>query len=198
MKPNPNVFTFLDLELNNPKTTQDIIQIGTVVGNVETGEVLEKLLINVNSQTILSEYISNLTGITQEDHDAGLCLIAATVKLCDLHKKYNSHPSVVQWGHGDLDLLKNQVNGGIELGCFGWRYIDVKTIFQFICLAEDKKLQSGLSKSMNRLGLTFKGTKHTAADDAENTFFTFKYLLDMTRCNNLDNDIIVDQRRISD
>ena len=45
-------------------------------------------------------------------------------------------------------------------------------------MAMDAKTQSGLAKSMVRLGLKFEGTKHNAMDDATNTFYIYRKLLE--------------------
>lgn len=198
-KPNPKIFTSIDLELNNPKSTQDIIQIGAVIGNIETGEILDRFSVNINTGTKLEEFITELTGITQEEHDKGMSLVEAVDQLIAFHKSHDSHTSPITWGNGDIALIKDHMlfKYSRQITEFGWTQRNVKDIFQFICLAEDKGLQSGLSKSMNRLGLKFVGTKHTAEADAENTFRVFKYLYDMTKANNEERDIIVDNRRIS-
>jgi len=66
------IFTSLDLEMAQP--SKKIIQIGAVVGNIVTGEILEKLSIIVNPKEQLTEFIINLTGITQEDVNNGVTL----------------------------------------------------------------------------------------------------------------------------
>jgi inhibitor of KinA sporulation pathway (predicted exonuclease) len=61
--------------------------------------------------------------------------------------------------------------------CFGRRWFDVKTLYIGYCLMNDMKLQAGLAKAMTKFGLAFKGRKHNALDDAENTFTMARTLL---------------------
>ena len=71
MKP-LEIFTSLDLEMNQP--SRKIISIGVVVGNIRTGNILEKLNVFVNPREKLITRIKDLTKITQEDVDSGYTL----------------------------------------------------------------------------------------------------------------------------
>lgn len=172
----------LDLELNQP--SRSIIQIGIVIGNSETGAILEKKewIIYVNEE--INPYITTLTTITQEMVDQGVYILQAYNELVELYKKHNCALNMITWGGGDHSALKE----GLEQYCtnnkidtprweFGYREFDVKTLFQAFSLVVNKKVQSGLAKSMVRVGLNFKGTKHWAPDDAENTFQLMMKLL---------------------
>jgi len=168
------IFTFIDLELAQP--SRKLIQLGAVVGNIKTGQVLERLSVFVNPHEQLSEFIINLTGITQEQVDTGTTLEKMYEQLCSLHKKHGSYRNFVQWGSGDSECIREQMglNGEVFIG--GRRTIDVKTIFIAWRLSQGEKLQSGLAKSLVKLGLKFEGTKHNALSDAENTFRIFMAL----------------------
>ena len=63
---------FLDLEMNNPTENKEIIQIGTCIGNVNTGEVLSKKSYMIKTIEPLTEYITKLTNITQEMVNNGI------------------------------------------------------------------------------------------------------------------------------
>lgn len=172
------IFTSLDLEMAQPSGR--IIQIGACVGNINTGEILESLSVVVNAKETLSDFILGLTGITQDQVDNGETLEEAYLKFKKMHEKYKSHPMIVQWGGGDEWELKSQL---FEQGMskdnwvFGRTTMNVKNVYQSYCLANGAKMQSGLAKSMTKLGLKFIGRKHNAKYDAINTFLLYIELL---------------------
>lgn len=183
---NYNIFTALDLELNQPSGR--IIQIGAVVGNINTGEVLDKISIFVNPQEQLSEFIIGLTKIKQPMVDAGLSLPEAYLQLQAFHKKNGSFYNPITWGGGDTIELKAELQQSPNPPewCFGRRWIDAKTLYVSWRLSNGKPPVGGLAKAMRNLGLQFKGCAHRADDDAENTFRIYAALLeffkfDMTR-----------------
>lgn len=165
----------LDLEFNKP--SDSIIQIGAVIGNLKSGKILEEYSANIFCPEILSPYISKLTGIKQTDIDCGLPLKTAYIHLVQMHEANSCFKNVIQWGNGDSELLKRTLNFNGETFAFGRRYIDVKTLFVSRCFAKNQHSQSGLAKSLLRLGLTFSGKKHNAVDDARNTFIIYRELL---------------------
>lgn len=181
MKP-IEVFTSLDLEMSQP--SKKIIQIGACVGNINTGQIFEKLSIYVNPNEHISPYITNLTKITQQDVDNGLTLEEAYRKLQRMHENYDSFINPITWGGGDsqelLDQLK-QENPNFEGWCFGRRWIDVKTLFVSWRLANKQPIQGGLAKSMTKVGLKFFGQKHNAQSDAENTFLMYIKMLEIMK-----------------
>jgi sporulation inhibitor KapD len=182
----PEIFTSLDLEMNQP--TGKIIQIGAVVGNLKTGEIIDKLSIIVNPHETLGVcedskvHITDLTGITQEQVDKGLELIDAFDVLRTFHEKYGSFINPVTWGGGDAEEIRNQLKSmytieRIGRWPFGRRWIDAKTYYVGYRAIMGKQLAGGLAKAMTKVGLKFEGRKHNALDDAFNTFKMFRRLL---------------------
>lgn len=186
---NSTNFTSIDLELNQPPSPllnsgSFIIQVGWCVGNLKTGEILEKQSRFVQIPEPLNPFITTLTNITQEMLDTqGGTLDRAYQDLRESHLKYNCHPNPITWGGGDSKEMEAQLTELFPESlkdnyfCFGRRWFDTKTVFQLWCLSQDIKMQSGLAKSMTKAGLKFKGTKHRADDDAENTFILAHHLL---------------------
>lgn len=175
-------FLSLDLEMNQPSGT--IIQVGAVVGNLQTGEVIERFCEFVHTDEIISDYIIQLTKVTQADVDSAESLPAVYQKLRDLHKRHQCFRNPLVWGGGDSHELLHQMktrfadfvnkdSAGQAIGdwwCFGHRWLDVKTLCQLIRFAQGFKMQGGLAKTLTYFGMQFRGTKHNAQDDAENTF----------------------------
>jgi len=182
IKPLPTIFTSIDLEMAQP--SGNIISVGYCIGNIYTGEILHKNNILVYQEDIITEYITKLTRITQEDVNSGIALCEAYNKLAEDHKAYNSFWNNLQWGQGDAQELKNQLKAKYSNiydydnnWVFGRGSFDVKKLFQVRCLIKKEKLQSGLAKALTRVGKRFQGTKHNSMDDAVNTFYIFVELL---------------------
>lgn len=171
------IFTALDLEMAQP--SGKIIQIGACVGNITTGEILEKLSVIVNPKEQLSEFIIGLTGITQDQVDNGVTLLEAYLTLKEMHQKYGSFINPITWGGGDSQEIFRQLKSeNIEFEwCLGRRWIDSKTMFVSWRFVNGKPIQGGLAKSLTKVGLKFQGRKHNATDDAVNTFHMYKAML---------------------
>ncbi len=180
-------YTSLDLELNqDPTTGPKIIQIGAAIGNIESGEVVDSLSIFVNPKQQLIPFITQLTRITQEQVDNGVTITQAYRQLVKFHKQHDSFVNPVTWGGGDVEAIKKEVNEEKDLTeVFGWpfgrRWIDAKTLYCAWRIANGQFPAGGLKKSLRNLGLNFKGAAHDAKDDAVNTFYIFKKLVDLYR-----------------
>jgi inhibitor of KinA sporulation pathway (predicted exonuclease) len=162
----------LDLEMAQP--SRNIIQIGAVIYDLKKNELIETFNRYVNPNEPISEYIEKLTGISDNTiAEQGVPLKEAFLDLVAWAGKFNRFYQVVTWGAGDLPELRRQIellDDPINLGwTFGRRELDVKTLHTAIRIAMGEKPQSGLAKSLNRYGLRFIGTKHSAVDDAINT-----------------------------
>lgn len=166
-------FLAIDLEFDNSK----IIQVGIAVGSKT--EDIETFKWYVNPGHTISKRIITLTGITQEDIDTksvGLDVVAK--ELSDIVYRYNVFVNPVQWGSGDSQQLKKEFeDNNIEFECFGFREIDVKTLFTFIQMSRSGKRRSGLKNAMRKFNLEFKGEAHRADIDAYNTLVFYFHLL---------------------
>lgn len=173
---NPRIFTSLDLEMNQP--SGKIIQIGAVVGDIKTGEILDELCVETAIDEPVTDYITKLTGITQQQLDVAVSLQEGYELLKALHKKHGSFINPIVWGGADSICLRDQMGFAEEdRYMFGRRWIDAKTVFLTHALKNDIPMTGGLSKSMNKLGLKFDGRKHNAMADALNTFLVYHYLI---------------------
>lgn len=166
-----------DLELNQATSGAKIIEIGACVGDVTTREILDEYTAIVNPNERLEERIIALTGITQTMVDGGVTLLDAYEGMIKMAIRHDCLRMPLTWGCGDLPDLKAELPVHATR-YFGRRELDAKTLYQCYQIAKNDKMQSGLAKSMVKLGLNFKGTKHRATDDAKNTFVIFCALLD--------------------
>lgn len=174
--------TYIDCEMAQP--SGKIIELGWCIANPVTNELIKTETRFIKCDEPITEYITNLTTITDELlAEKGIDLEDAVKDLIADHTRFCATSPmryVVQWGAGDMYAIKGQVSKEMvkDLSiAFGRRDIDVKTIYQAYQMAHEVKVQSGLAKSMTKLGLKFKGTKHTAKDDAYNTFLIHHELL---------------------
>lgn len=173
--------TCLDLELNQP--SKKIVQIGAVIGDTQTGDIVDKLRIYVNPGEPIDPFITNLCGITQEQIDEkGVTLDEAYLLLKKFHKKAN-FINPITWGGADSQEIYEQISPELQKNwCFGRRWIDAKTLFVSQMIAHQNRVDSsGLKDSMKKLGLQFTGRAHDAQDDAENTFTIYHHMLHSLR-----------------
>lgn len=177
----PINYLALDLELNSDgKQTDEIIQVGIAVGNLKSIFLKESRIIKI--QRPLYPFITNLTGITQDDVNNGCSLNEVATWLSDIIEEHKPFVNPVTWGLGDADeLLAEFKNNNISFPYFGRRIVDVKHFFLFIEVANGRALSGGLRSSMNKHKLQFIGTPHRADDDALNTLRFFFHLLQRQR-----------------
>jgi len=180
-------FLSMDLEMNQPSGR--IIQIGAVVGNLKTGKILAEFnqLVCIDDEPLCEDdtifNVPKSTGITEDRlHADGIPLDDAYEKLCDFKKKYNCNTTPIVWGGNDAKYLRDELERDYKMEfqnkrydkakmfIFGFRILDIKTFFQFFIHAKGGHMQSGLKKSMKRVGLEFVGKNHDALSDAINTF----------------------------
>jgi inhibitor of KinA sporulation pathway (predicted exonuclease) len=166
-----------DLELDQPGC--EIIQIGAVIFNLETEQILDRKIWYIQLSHPLNPFITNLTGITDEIlKENGISLLQAYQELSEMHKKYECFVNPVTWGGGDHSCLRKALNiGDNDRWAFGRREIDAKTVFQSWRRSQRQPVQGGLAKSLTKLGLAFQGRKHDAGCDAEQTARIYMALL---------------------
>jgi inhibitor of KinA sporulation pathway (predicted exonuclease) len=167
----------LDLELTQP--SKKIIQIGAVIGDITSGEVVSRFSVFANPGELLTEFIVKLTGIHQSDVDAAGTLHEAYASLAAWLHPYAAQRQLnpLTWGGGDSRELREALDLGEERWLFGRRWVDVKTVYTAWRHAQGKLGESGLATAMTKVGLVFRGRRHNALDDAENTFRMYCKLL---------------------
>jgi inhibitor of KinA sporulation pathway (predicted exonuclease) len=176
MSDQKEIFCALDLEFNQQEDAQGnrsskIIQIGICIGNIFTSAIYEKRRWYVNIDEALNPRIVRLTGVT-EDHLSrmGMPLDRAYKELCSVLAFYDCERNPITWGGNDGAELRRQLGLSEDEFVFGRCFFDMRTVLQWYCLSRGIKKQSGLAKSMLKVGLKFDGRKHDAMDDASNTF----------------------------
>jgi inhibitor of KinA sporulation pathway (predicted exonuclease) len=184
----PQNYLSIDLELNSKQdgTTPRIIQVGVSVASPVMPDDIKTYSWYLDPQEKITDFISNLTGITDEiikekavPHDV------VAKELGNIIAENECFVNCVVWGGGeenDATELKDEFRErGIDFPFFGRRVIDVKTLYVFNQMVQGKTPSGGLRKSMISYGVNFIGTSHRADVDAENTLRFFFYFLNKQR-----------------
>lgn len=170
-------YVALDLEMNQPSGR--IIQVGAVVGDMQTGSCVTRFECLVNPGESLEPRIAQLCGI----HADALARAGTIAQAYDLLSAWllpyaqTRQLNALTWGGGDTSTLRSELGLDDERWLFGRRWIDVKTVFIAWQNARGLTGVGGLARSMGRMGLAFQGRKHYATDDAWNTFRMYFKLL---------------------
>lgn len=172
----------LDLELNNSReglVDPKIIQVGISVGNYDLGILMTKSWF-LDPEESIYEYITELTGISNfEIAQYSVSMETMSRELSEIIKKYECFVNPVTWGAGDaVKLITDLKSKNIYFPHFGRRELDVKQIYTYLMISQDRSVKSGLSSALGRFKLQFKGKPHRADADAENTLILFFKLIE--------------------
>lgn len=180
----------LDAEFNQP--SRKTIQIGAAVFNARNAALIDRLDLYVNPEEPINPFITDLTGIRDQDVQNGVSISQAYEELKLFHKKHKCFKNPMVWGSGVrndslaiYEEYKNSVLAEqgpdtlVEENFMGFRVLDVKTIYQSCAIFENSQYAGGLKDSMKRLGLEFEGESHRALTDALNTFKVWYHLMRM-------------------
>jgi len=172
-------FLALDLELNQP--SGKIIQVGVAIGSVK--DRFEDYVVRkwyIDPQEPISEFINDLTGITDADIRAEAYSHEHVAReISELIKEHKPFTSPIVWGGGDSsELLAEFCKNHADFPHFGRRWIDVKTFYTYLMLTRGKAPSGGLASAMGYFKLQFRGKAHRADVDAQNTLALFFKLLE--------------------
>lgn len=167
----------IDAEYNQP--SGKTIQIGAAVFKVKTGEMIESACIYVNPGEPIAPFITELTGVRDEDVADGVSVREAYFMMKEMHARNKCFRNPIVWGSGVRnDSQHIYTEAGVEEENFmGFRVIDAKTLYQSFMMFQNTTVRGGLKKSMESLGLQFEGSAHDALADAINTFRFWRFLV---------------------
>lgn len=173
----------IDVEFNQP--SRKTIQLAGAVFDIKTGQLIEKFETYVNPHEPIAPFITELTGITDNDVSGAPDILDAYIMLKALHKKHKCFKNSLVWGSGvrnDSDAIYKEAypteESRIDNNNFmGYRVIDAKTVFQSIQLYHNKSFGGGLEKTCKTLKIGFEGDPHRALNDAINTFRVWHFMV---------------------
>jgi inhibitor of KinA sporulation pathway (predicted exonuclease) len=144
-----------------PGQVNEIIEIGLCAVDLETRERVERDRIMVKpARSEVSAFCTELTGITQEEADAGITFREACALLISRHHS-DSRPWA-SWGDYDRKQFERQC-GGVRYP-FGSAHTNAKQRF-----AEAYGIRrQGMAGALQSAGLPLEGRHHNGADDAWN------------------------------
>lgn len=142
----------------------EIIEIGICSFNSKTFEKSKKMSIIVKPENSeISQYCTDLTGLSQKDVDSGVDLRRACQHLREV---YSSHRRPwASWSSWDVRMIASECDKKNVPYPFTSRHIDIKTLFP---LAFSLNNHCSLEKAMSKLGLKMEGVHHRGDDDAWN------------------------------
>ncbi|MPC17380.1 ERI1 exoribonuclease 2 [Portunus trituberculatus] len=161
---------------------QEIIEFPAVLLNLQSGEVISEFqqYVMPMEQPVLSPFCTSLTGITQEQVDAGVPLGTSIYlfskwlqSLCEQHKLSfcaavpGNRATFATWSDWDLEicLQRECTRKRIRKPEFFNQWADVKLLYKKFYQRKPK----GLAGALQDLGLTFQGREHSGISDARNT-----------------------------
>lgn len=145
--------------------SKEIIQIGACLLDLGRDEIKNKKSYIVRPyDSKISEYCSQLTGITWDTAKFGMRFDHARNKMC---KDFGTKSKVwAAWGEGDrLEFEKACVRWNIEYP-FSDEFLNINTLFS---MKYKVKSRINLKRALEMCDLKFEGQPHRADDDAFNT-----------------------------
>lgn len=167
----------LDCEFNQP--SKKTIQIGAACYDVKSGRLIDRLQTFVNPGEPISQHITELTGIRDQDVSNAPNIAEAYEMLRVFHAKNRAKMNPIIWGSGaSNDSSHIYLESGTTAPNFmGHRILDAKSIYQSVKMFRDESVGGGLEDACMRLKIGFEGQKHTALADAMNTFRVWHFLV---------------------
>jgi inhibitor of KinA sporulation pathway (predicted exonuclease) len=145
----------------------EIIQFGLCwlelrsLGIVQTMEFLVR-----PTSTVLGDFCTQLTGITQHDVDVGgldFALVCAVLRGIDTHRR-----PWASWGTWDREVISHHCERLKVENPLGKKHTDIKQWHWMSELQGRSRGGMGLGAALLRMDLEFEGRQHTGGDDAHN------------------------------
>jgi len=150
----------------------EIIEVGIATLDTESPEIMKEQILIKPLASPVSEFCTNLTGLTQERLDKeGLSKANAWDLMSRRWKKGRYWCS---WDNYDMkQLMADSALFGLKMPFHPVWHNNVKTTFGLF-FAGGKS--DGLERALNKLGMKFEGRPHCGADDAYNLARIVRFL----------------------
>lgn len=165
----------IDLELTQPKET--IIEIGAVSIDLATSVIMSEYQNYIYSTEPISEFITQLTGITREDVLLrGQVPSSGYALFWNWFKDQKAGRNLAAWGTDCYELARASKNEGVQVPRFYSH--NIKSIAAFIKRAKfGAKAKGGLRETLNQFGFEkYEYRQHRALEDAKAAAYLASYL----------------------
>jgi inhibitor of KinA sporulation pathway (predicted exonuclease) len=147
-----------------PGEVSEIIEIGLTVIDLDAGERLARHRILVRpARSTVSEFCTELTGLTQHEVDQGVTFAEACRLLAAEHRA-GARPWV-SWGDYDRHQFTRQCQATRTPYPFGRHHTNAKAVF---AEAYGLRKRPGMAKALEIAGRRLEGRHHRGVDDAWN------------------------------
>ncbi|MFD6160733.1 exonuclease domain-containing protein [Nocardia sp. NPDC060256] len=147
-----------------PGAVSEIIEIGLTVVDLASGERRGKHRILVRpARSTVSEFCTELTGLTQDEVDTGISFAEACRLLATEHEA--GVRAWASWGDYDRKQFLSQCNATDTAYPFGHRHTNAKLVFSE---AYGLNRRQGMAGALHIAGLPLEGRHHRGEDDAWN------------------------------
>jgi inhibitor of KinA sporulation pathway (predicted exonuclease) len=155
------------------RENSEVIEVGAIASTEGLNQVKEiQLYIQPAKYPILTDYCTNLTGITQNTINKAWPARVVYKDFLDWLTPNYLGCTMVAWGNYDWRMLKK------EMDLYDVRFPFNSSINLKQCFADfEGSRPKGLRRAIESLGWTFQGKHHSGLDDARNTDRILKYLL---------------------
>jgi len=144
------------------RQVSDIIEVGLTTVDLALGERLGKHKILVRPErSAVSEFCTELTGLTQDEVDAGMSFTEACELLSTEHKAADR--PWASWGDYDRNQFQRQCAGTGVAYPFGEVHVNAKSVFSTVYRG-----RHGMKRALELAGLPLEGRHHDGADDSWN------------------------------
>jgi inhibitor of KinA sporulation pathway (predicted exonuclease) len=142
----------------------EIIEVGlTVVDLAERRRVAKHRFLVRPERSVVSEFCTELTGLTQAEVDTGLSFEEVCRLLTDEHRADSR--VWASWGDYDRKQFDRQCRSTDVAYPFGSRHVNAKAVFG---KARGWSKGAGMHRALEVAGLPLEGRHHCGADDAWN------------------------------
>ncbi|WP_329585393.1 exonuclease domain-containing protein [Kitasatospora sp. NBC_01250] len=147
-----------------PGAVSEIIEIGLTVVDLDAGERLARHRILVRpARSTVSEFCTELTGLTQHEVDSGVAFAEACRLLAADH--HAGACPWASWGDYDRHQFTRQCESTGTPYPFGRHHTNAKAAFTE---AHGLRKRPGMAHALNLAGLRLEGRHHRGEDDAWN------------------------------
>jgi len=157
-----------------PGKMNEIIEIGVCLLDVQTHQQEGKKSILVKPiESAVSEYCTEITGLTQKEVEKGLSLKDACLVL---QRKYMSFKRIwASYGDFDRNIFQRQCQRHNVKYPFGPTHINVKALF---ALKHQLEKEVNFAEALKIMNMPFEGRPHRGVDDAWNIALLLAKLLE--------------------